>query len=44
MSVEKINDDLETTVKGFCNLGNTLNACGSYQIAAVARAKVDKFC
>ena len=38
MSVEKLNDDVET-VEGFCYLGNASNACGGSEITAVARIR-----
>ena len=40
MSVERLNDD-KKTVKGFCSLGNALNAGGYSETTVVARTRVE---
>ena len=39
MSEERLNDDVET-VKGFCFLGNALNARGGFEMTIVARTRI----
>ena len=38
-SLERLNDDVDT-VKGFCCLGNALNASGGFEIIVVTKTKI----